>query len=90
MAGGAAAAAAIIQASRASGVIVKLDPPEFGKLLERVKDPLIVFAQGGYFSANYQYLVSYKGLAFFTKSDVQLSLPPGAEVVTAERIWIPG
>jgi hypothetical protein len=32
---------------------------------------------------------SYKGLAFFTKSNTPLDLPAGAEVVTADRIWIP-
>jgi hypothetical protein len=89
-AGAAGAAAAIAKAMKASGVIVKLDPEEFAKLLIHVKDPLIVIAEGGFFSKNFQYLVSYKGLAFFTKSANPLALPSGAEVVSAGRIWIPG
>lgn len=84
------AAAALIQASRASGVIVKLDPGEFAKVLRRSQDPLVVFAEGGVFRKNYQYLTSYRGLAFFTKSDEPLTLPQPAEIVQAERIWIPG
>ena len=88
--GAAAAAAAIAQATKASGVLVRLEPEEFAKLLTRVKDPLIVIAEGGFFSTNFQYLVSYKGLAFFTKSANALPLPSGAEVVSAGRIWIPG
>ena len=63
---------------------------QVAQLLARVKDPLIVIAEGGFFGKNYQYLVSYKGLAFFTKSDEALVLPPGAEIVSADRIWIPG
>jgi hypothetical protein len=92
MAAGAAgaAAAAIAEATKASGVLVRLEPGEFIKLLTRVKDPLIVIAEGGFFSKNFQYLVSYKGLAFFTKSANALALPSGAEVVSAGRIWIPG
>ena len=92
MAAGAAgaAAAAIAEATKASGVLVKLEPEEFAKLLTHVKDPLIVIAEGGFFGKNYQYLVSYKGLAFYTKSDNELVLPPGAEVVSAGSIWIPG
>jgi hypothetical protein len=86
---GAGAAAAAIAASKASGVIVKLEPAEFAKLLDRIKDPLIVVAQGGFFETNFQYLVSYKGLAFFTKSDVELTLPAAAEIVSAESLWIP-
>jgi hypothetical protein len=34
--------------------------------------------------------MSYKGLAFFTKSANPLALPSGADVVSAGRIWFPG
>jgi len=59
MAAGAAAAAAIAAAIKASGVLIKLEPGEFGKILIRQKDPLIVIAEGGVFRKNFQYLVSY-------------------------------
>ena len=89
-AGGAAAAAAIVQAIKASGVIVRVEPEEFLKLMTRAPDPLIVLAEGGFFNKNYQYLMSYKGIAFFTKSATPLPLPGGAELVRAGRIWVPG
>ncbi len=73
-----------------SGVIVTLKTDQFSTLLIRAKDPLIVVAEGGIFRTNYQYLMSYKGLTFFTKSDTPLQLGSGAEVVTADSIWIPG
>ena len=38
----------------------------------------MVIAQGGVFSTNFQYLMSYKGLAFCTKSSTPLDLPAGA------------
>jgi hypothetical protein len=44
MAAGAAAAAAIAQAIKASGVLVRVEPREFSKILNRVKDPLVVTA----------------------------------------------
>jgi hypothetical protein len=50
---------------------------------------LIVAATGGVFSKKYQYLMSYKGLAFYTKSSDPLSLPVTAEVIAANRIWTP-
>jgi ABC-type transport system substrate-binding protein len=87
---GAAAAAAVAQAIKASGVIVRLDPGEFSKVLNRAKDPLVVIARGGWLSSKYQYLFSYKGLAFFTGSDAPLTLPAGCEVVTAKSIFVPG
>jgi hypothetical protein len=90
MAAGVAAAAAIANAIKASGVILRLKPEEFSKLLTRATDPLIVVAEGGMFSKNYQYIMSYKGLSFFTKSPTLLQLPSGAELVTADSIWMPG
>ena len=89
-AGAAAAAAAIAQAIKASGIIVNLEPEEFLRIVQRTQTPLVVHAQGGIFSTNYQYLTSYKGLAFFTKSSNPLDLPNSSEVVLAKRIWIPG
>ena len=86
----AAVAAAIAQAIKASGVLVRLDPAEFMKIAGRVPDPLVVVAMGGLFTTNYQYLMGYKGLAFYTKSDEQLPLPASAEVIAAKSIWMPG
>jgi hypothetical protein len=86
----AAAAAAIANAIKASGSIVQVAPRDFYRLLKRTENPLIVYAEGrGFFSKNYQYLMHYKGLAFFTKSDQALPLPEGAETVLAQKIWIP-
>jgi hypothetical protein len=43
--------------------------------MNRAKEPLIVLAEGGIFGRNYKYLMSYKGLTFFTKSGAPLPLP---------------
>lgn len=88
--GAAAAAAAIAQAIKASGAIVRVEPDDFLVIANRVREPLIVQATGGFFRKTYQYLFSYKGLAFFTKSPAPLHLPSTSEIVLAERIWIPG
>jgi hypothetical protein len=90
MAAGGAAAAAIAQAIKASGVLVSVEPAEFLKIAGRVPEPLVVTAKGGLFTKNYRYLVGYKGLAFYTKSNEPLPLPAGAEAIAAKRIWIPG
>jgi len=87
----AAAAAAMARATKASGVIVRMEPEGFARILQRQERPLVVQARGGIpWSKHYQYLTSYKGLAFFTKSPTPLSLPGSCELVVAERIWIPG
>ena len=63
-----AAYAAMVNALKASGVIVSIRPEEFLALVQRMDEPLVVAAQGGILRKRYQYLTSYKGLAFFTKS----------------------
>ena len=45
--------------------------------------PLVVTASGGLFGRSYQYLTSYKGLAFYAKSGEQIHLPGTAEVIAA-------
>ena len=88
-AGGAAAAAAIANAIKASGILVRVSPEDFQAILARTENPLVVTAKGGVFSTHYKYLTSYKGFAFFTKSSQEISLGEDAEVVAAEKIWIP-
>ena len=89
-AAGAAAAAAIAQAIKASGAIVRVEPKDFQSILDRHQEPLVVTAEGGFFSTLYKYLTSYKGLAFYTQSHRALELPSRAEIIRSERIWIPG
>jgi hypothetical protein len=85
----AAAAAAIAEAIRASGVIVRVEPENFRSVLFRQEAPLVVYASGGFFSSKHQYLMSYKGLAFFCKSDSEIPLPGDVELIHAKKIWIP-
>ncbi|HEY6951962.1 MAG TPA: hypothetical protein VI758_06120 [Bacteroidota bacterium] len=85
----AAVAAAIANAIRASGAIVRVEPESFSAILSKAGNPLVVVAEGGLFAKNYQYLTSYKGLIFFTKSPQPLSLGMHVEVIKAGKIWIP-
>lgn len=86
----AAAAAAIANAIKASGVIVRVESADFETILNKAEKPLVVCAQGGFFSTNYQYLMGYRGLAFFCKSATPLTLPMSVETIQAKKIWIPG
>ena len=89
-AGGAGAAAQVIaRAIRASGAIVRVEPEDFLNILARVENPLVVIAEAGWLSKKSQYLTGYKGLAFFTQSPAPLSMPSGAELIAAKKIWIP-
>jgi hypothetical protein len=93
--GGAAAAAAAaaynIQATKASGGIVRLEPQEFVRILTKMKAPLVVVsaAKGGLFSRNNEYLTNYKGIFFYTKTSTAINLPGDVEVVNARNFWMP-
>jgi hypothetical protein len=86
----AGAAAAIAQAIKASGSIIKFETGEFQKILHKNKDPLIVMSEGGLLSTKYHYLTNYRGLTFYCKSSTTLDLPTGAELIYSKKIWIPG
>ena len=85
----AAAAAAIASAIKASGVLVRVSSTDFQNILRKVEKPLVIQATGGLFKSNYQYLTSYKGFAFYTRSSSQMLLPSGVEIILANKIWIP-
>ena len=89
MTNGSAAAAAIAEATKASGAIVRVEPSDFMTILSKTEKPLVVMAQGGIVIKNHQYLTSYKGLVFFTKSVSPLQMSSKVEIVTAKKIWIP-
>jgi hypothetical protein len=87
---GASAAAVIAQAIKASGILIKVEPEAFSTIISRTESPLIVMAEGGLFNKNFQYLTSYKGLAFYTKTTQQIQFPNRTELIYAQKIWIPG
>jgi hypothetical protein len=84
-----AAAAAIVNAIKASGVVVRVEPEDFAKILGRVEKPLVIYSKGGLFTTKHRYLVSYKGFAFYTQTSNALELTSAVEVVNARSIWIP-
>ncbi|UCD30617.1 MAG: hypothetical protein JSV03_02105 [Planctomycetota bacterium] len=87
--GGAAAQAAIANAIRASGVLIRMESADFLTIMQRQEMPLVVIAEGGFWGKTYQYLTSYAGLAFFAKSKTPLDLPQDTEIISAKKIWIP-
>jgi hypothetical protein len=89
-AGSEAVIAATVQAVKASGAIVRVLPEMFTALVSNSKDPLVVTAMGGVFRKGYQYLTSYKGLFFYTKSPIPLQFSGNVEMIPAKTIWVPG
>ncbi|XUW99490.1 MAG: hypothetical protein TUN42_06230 [Dehalogenimonas sp.] len=88
--GGAAAShAAMVQAAKASGVIVRLEAQNFVLIASKTRNPLIVTAKAGWRGNKFSYLTSYKGLAFYAELSQPLDLPGDAEVVNAKQIWVP-
>ncbi|HEY8225182.1 MAG TPA: hypothetical protein VIG25_07895 [Pyrinomonadaceae bacterium] len=85
----AALAAQIANAIKASGVVVRVTPEDFQRIIAKTDKPLVIWTTGGFLSRNYQYLTSYKGFAFFTKTGMPLELSR-VETIAADKIWIPG
>jgi hypothetical protein len=90
MAAGAAAAAAIANAIKASGVLVRVAPAEFQKIVNRGGDLVVVVTPPSVWTSQRRYLTSYRGLAFFTKTTDELMFGSKAEIISCDKIWIPG
>lgn len=91
-AGGGAVATSIVatlNAIKASGVLVEVEPREFIRLVDRMEAPLVVRAKGGLIKKVHKYLTSYKGLAFYTKSKEPLRLSSKIEIMEAVKMAIP-
>ena len=87
---GGAAAAAIAQAIKASGAIVRMEPNDFLQIVGRADEPIVVMSISKIFGkVSYKYITSYKGLAFYTKSPSRLAFGSGHLMVSAKNIWIP-
>jgi ABC-type branched-subunit amino acid transport system substrate-binding protein len=87
---GATAAAAIANAIKASGAIVRVEPEAFLEILTRAETPLVIVnEQKVFFKVSHQYLTSYRGFVFHAKSPTPLTIPDWCEVVTAKSVWIP-
>jgi len=87
-AGGAAGAFAMMEALKAIGAIVFVEPHDFLDILGKVEKPLVVHSPGGLLT-KYKYLTNYKGLTFFTKSKDPLLIPASVETITAKKIVMP-
>ncbi len=87
--GGAAAAAAIANAIKASGAIVRLKEEDFIKVISRAENPVIIISRGGFMKKDFDYLLAYKGFVFYVRSKEELNLPGDCEVISAQQIWIP-
>jgi hypothetical protein len=84
-----AAQAAIAQAIKASGTLVRVEPHDFMAVLRRMESPLVIVAEGGVFRKHLRYTTSYRGFVFLTKVPEQLELPRHCETILAREIWIP-
>jgi hypothetical protein len=87
--GAAAAAAAIANAIKASGAIVEVKLEEFLKILSLLEEPLVVMCEKKIFKSSFQYMISYKGFVFHTKSKEHLPEINSARVIMAKNIWVP-
>lgn len=88
--GAAAGAAAAVRAIKASGVVVRLEPDEFRRLLEHNAQGVVVHSPGGLFNRGHKYLMGYRGLAFYTSTRESIHVPGTYQLVEAKRIWCPG
>jgi hypothetical protein len=89
-AGGAAGAyAAVANAIKALGAIVRLKEEDFIKVISRSENSVIIVSRGGFMKKDFDYLAAYKGFIFYVRTKNEINLPGNAEIISAQQIWIP-
>ncbi len=87
--GAAAAQATVINALKAYGTIVLVDPRSFMEIVSRGERPLVVHTTTGIFRTVHQYLTPYRGLVFYAKLPAPILFSGEVELVESRRFWIP-
>jgi hypothetical protein len=85
-----AAVAAMMEATKASGAIVRVEPDAFAQLVGRQDEPLVIRHYGGVFAKRWELLTAHRGFVFYTKTPQLPALPGRTEYIEAKQIWIPG
>jgi hypothetical protein len=86
---GSAAGHTLAQAVKATAGLLRVDAADFQSIVDRVENPIVVIAQGRFFSRSTRYLTSYRGFILYTQSREPLHIPARAEVLTASSLWLP-
>jgi hypothetical protein len=89
-AGAGAAHAAIQQAIKASGAIVRIESKEFSRLISKMDSGLVIESVTHFFGKGYyKYSTSYSGFIFYCKSNEQISVSSRLEKISARSMWFP-
>lgn len=70
-------------------IIVTVENDEFMRLVKQANDPMIIHQIPGWFSGQNRYLLTYRGVTFYTRSKEELSISKNAEVITAKYFYVP-
>ena len=84
-------AVAQYQASAAMGVVITVEADDFLQIVSKTDNPLVVVAAERKLGKGiqYKYLMSYRGLVFYTVTDDPLRLPASTEFVQTAKIRVP-
>lgn len=90
-AGAAAAAAQMTYAVASAGGMVRVEPDVFLTLLDRSENPLVVYSSMWvlFIGRQHQYLTTYRGLTFVTRSPEPLILSKAVELIEAKSMFLP-
>lgn len=88
--GAGAAQAAIQEAIKASGTIVRIEASEFSRLISKMESGIVIESVSKFFGKEFfKYSTSYSGFVFCCKTTSKMSIPSRLEKINARNIWFP-
>jgi len=76
------------QAIRAVANLVRVNPEDFTLILSKSEKPLVLFSEKKFLITSYQYMTSYCGFIFYTKSKSLLQITSNAELIRVKSMWV--
>ena len=71
------------------GIVISVETDEFMRLMKQAGNALIIHQQPSWWQTYNRYLMSYRGMAFYTRSKEELSISKYAEVIAAKNFYVP-
>lgn len=71
------------------GIVISVENDEFMRLMKQANDVIVIHQKPTWWQSYNRYLMSYRGMTFYTRSKEELVISKYSEVVTAKHFYAP-
>ena len=73
-----------------SSVVISVETDEFMRLLKEAGNPVVIHQPSKWWQPYNRYLLTYRGMTFYTRTKEELVISKYADTVQAKSFYVPG